>query len=115
LLLGEADLDPGSDRVTAITPATNIAAHPEHRFEIDPAVLLAAYKAQRTGGPAILGHYHSHPTGQPIPSLTDAEMAEGRGEYWIIVGSDGAMQGWRADATGSVHARFDPVTLLIRD
>lgn len=96
-------------------PAANIAAHPEHRFEIDPAVLLAAYKAQRTGGPALLGHYHSHPTGKPIPSVTDAAMAQGRGEYWIIVGSDGTLQGWRADATGSVHGRFDPIMLLIRD
>jgi proteasome lid subunit RPN8/RPN11 len=111
LLLGDAE----SGVVESIAPAANVAAAPEHRFEIDPVALLAAYKARRKGGPSILGHYHSHPTGRAIPSATDAAMAEGRGEAWLIIGADGEMQGWRAHHTGSIQNRFEPMSLDIRD
>jgi desampylase len=107
LLLGDAP----SGRVHEIRPATNVAAHPEHRFEIDPAVLLAAYKAARTGGPAIIGHYHSHPHSLAEPSATDAEMAEKRGEYWLIVGGDGTAIAWRAEPQGPVHGCFTAVAI----
>lgn len=105
LLLGT-----GSD-VHAIVPARNVADAPLHRFEIDPIVLLRAHRAAREGGLAIIGHYHSHPGGAPIPSLVDAAMAEGRGEFWLIVGADGTTRAWRAPASGDIHGRFDPVEL----
>ncbi|BAK65078.1 peptidase M67 family protein [Sphingobium sp. SYK-6] len=105
LLLGT-----GSD-VHAIVPARNVADAPLHRFEIDPIVLLRAHRAAREGGPAIIGHYHSHPGGAPFPSLVDAAMAEGQGEFWLIMGGEGAMKAWRALPSGSVHGCFEPVEL----
>ncbi|MBT2188900.1 M67 family metallopeptidase [Sphingobium nicotianae] len=109
LLLG----DRMTGMVRAVRSAANVAAHPAHRFEIDPAVLIAAHRAARTGGPAIIGHYHSHPTGDSLPSATDAAMAERGGEIWLIVGGDGAIRAWRAGPSGALHGCFDAVDVTI--
>ena len=98
--------------VTSIIPADNVSPTPENRFEIDPALLLRAYRAARQGGPAIIGHYHSHPGGDPVPSSTDAAMAERRGEIWLIVGRDGVVRAWRAGPTGALHGCFDAVEII---
>lgn len=109
LLLG----DVASGAVTAILPAANVAPEPEHRFEIDPSVLLRAHRAARAGGLAIIGHYHSHPGGEAVPSTIDAAMAEGRDEIWLIVGADGTARAWRAGASGQLHGRFDPLEMTV--
>jgi proteasome lid subunit RPN8/RPN11 len=111
LLLG----DRAGFRIDAIRPAANVAADPLHCFEIDPAVLLAAHKAARAGGPEIVGHYHAHPAGEPVPSATDAAMAAGEGEIWLIVGRQGAIRAWRAGPEGGVHGRFDPLEITVAD
>jgi proteasome lid subunit RPN8/RPN11 len=100
-------------RIDAILPAANVAADPLHRFEIDPATLLAAHKAARAGGPQIVGHYHSHPGGEPVPSATDAAMAQGDDEIWLVVGAEGAMRAWRASRQGALHSRFDPLEIFL--
>jgi proteasome lid subunit RPN8/RPN11 len=84
LLLGEAG------RIDAILPAANVAADPARHFELDPAVLLAAHRAARAGGPKIVGHYHSHPSGVAEPSATDAACAAPDGRLWLIVAGDAA-------------------------
>ena len=78
LLLGE-----GRTILSAL-PAANVAATPASRFELDPVALLAVHKAQRGGGPEMLGHYHSHPNGVACPSPRDAEAAIS-GTLWMIV------------------------------
>ncbi|SFR97290.1 Mov34/MPN/PAD-1 family protein [Sphingomonas jatrophae] len=78
LLLGAGEV------VTAILPAANVAANPARAFEVDPAVLLAAHRAARDGGPAVLGCYHSHPNGVARPSARDAAAAQ-PGQLWLIV------------------------------
>ncbi|MGC6399207.1 M67 family metallopeptidase [Sphingomonas sp. FW199] len=98
------------DRVTAWSATPNVAADPHRHFEIDPAALIAAYRAERAGGPAIIGWWHSHPGGDPSPSLTDAAMAVPDGRLWLIVGA-GGVAAWRASNGGTVHGRFDPVTI----
>jgi desampylase len=118
-LLAEAVLNParevcgllfGSpDRIEAATPARNVAADPARRFEIDPAALLAAHRAMRAGGPRLVGHYHSHPTGSAEPSPRDAADAVPDGALWLIIGG-GEARLWRAVEAGAVHGRFDPVT-----
>lgn len=111
LLLG----DGAADHVTAIRPAANVAENPRHFFEIDPAELLRAHREARAGGPVILGHYHSHPEGNPTPSPVDAAIAQGTGEVWLIVGSDGAARAWRAVPSGRLHGRFDAMGLTALD
>ncbi|MET0361887.1 MAG: M67 family metallopeptidase [Sphingobium sp.] len=89
LLLG------GQGRVDTFLASANVAADPARRFEIDPAVLIAAHRAARHGGPAIVGCYHSHPSGRAVPSAADAAQAAPEGMLWLIVGS-GQARLWRA-------------------
>ncbi|AHE52741.1 hypothetical protein NX02_05000 [Sphingomonas sanxanigenens DSM 19645 = NX02] len=103
LLLG------GAGRIEAILPAANVAADPAHRFEIDPATLFAAHRAARAGGPRIIGHYHSHPTGSAEPSPRDAEQAIG-GEYWLLLGG-GAARLFVATRVGAIAGRFEAVAM----
>lgn len=106
LLLGEGEW------ITTALPARNVAADPLRGFEIDPAVLLAAHKAARAGGPRVMGCYHSHPGGDPRPSATDAEMAAPDGTLWLILaGQHHAL--WRAVPEGSTHDRFDYAALRV--
>ena len=97
-------------RVEAAKACRNVAAEPARRFELDPVALLAAHRAARAGGPAIVGHYHSHPSGSAVPSTCDAEAAAADGAIWLIV-AGGELCGWRAVAEGAIHGRFVPVTL----
>jgi len=104
----------GSGRIDALRRAENDAAAPESCFEIDPQALVAAYRAQRSGGPTIVGHYHSHPGGDPAPSQADAAQAEARGEIWLICTGDGNhAAAWIAHGTGSVHNVFDPAKMIV--
>lgn len=108
LLLGA-----GTDlRITALHPAANVAPDPATRFEIDPAALFAVLRGERAGGPALLGHYHSHPRGAAVPSPCDAALAHDPGRLWLICGG-GAVTAWQAVPGGSVHDAFEPVVLLV--
>ena len=104
LLLGEGDC------VTAIERCRNVAADPRARFEIDPAALLAAHRRARAGGDAVIGCYHSHPTGRAEPSPRDAADAAPDGSVWLIA-AGGAVTAWRAVPDGVLHGRFAPVAL----
>lgn len=89
-------------------PCANVHWEPERHFELDPAALIAAYRAERAGGPAVVGHYHSHPVGEAVPSLADATAADEEGRLWLIVSRDG-MGLWRSVARGVVHGRFEAI------
>ncbi|QGP78333.1 M67 family metallopeptidase [Sphingobium sp. CAP-1] len=104
LLLGRAD------RIEAIAPAANVAPDPARHFELDPATLIAAHRAARGGGPAVLGHYHSHPSGVAAPSATDAACAAPDGSLWMIVGG-GDVTLWRAGPGTAVNVHFTKVAL----
>lgn len=75
-------------------PAANVHPHPARHFEIDPAALIAAHRTARSGGPQVLGYYHSHPSGWGEPSMTDRAQASGDGRIWAIVAA-GAVHLWR--------------------
>jgi proteasome lid subunit RPN8/RPN11 len=106
LLLGDGD------RIAAIEPARNVAADPAAHFEIDPAVLIAAYRRERNGGARVIGHYHSHPSGDARPSDRDAADAAGAGRLWLILGRDGPCL-WREAPAGSVAAAFEATVLRV--
>jgi proteasome lid subunit RPN8/RPN11 len=80
----------GPGRIDGWRATANVADAPETTFEIDPAALFAAHRAARSGGPAIVGCYHSHPSGQPIPSARDMAGAT-PGQYWLIVAGRAAI------------------------
>jgi len=90
ILLGEGV------RVTAALPASNVHPTPHTHFEIDPQALIDAHRAARSGGPEVIGYYHSHPVGAAAPSATDRASAAGDGKVWAIIANAG---GGRADIT----------------
>ena len=104
LLLGDAET------ITHVRPCANVADDPSDTFEIDPAALIAAERAMRSGGPRIIGYYHSHPNGRAEPSPRDAASAAPDGRLWLIIAGT-AITAWRAAAGGSVHAAFDAVEI----
>ena len=104
LLLGSAG------QIADIVPCANVADDPATRFELDPRALIAAHRAARGGGPQVIGHYHSHPSGRAEPSMRDAADAAPDGSIWIIVAGD-EVTAWRAVAAGAMHGRFAAVTL----
>lgn len=109
--------DPGplaAKRVDAILPARNVATDRTDRFEIDPALLIRAHRAERMGGQRIVGCYHSHPGGNPSPSAQDAAQADANGWLWLIcAGVPWTATLWRAVPDGMVQGRFDPVTMIV--
>ncbi len=107
LLMGQGHV------VSDIVPAANVSKTPRTHFEIDPAILIEAIKAERAGGPAILGYYHSHPSSDNQPSVTDAAMAAADGKYWVIIANLG-LKAFRASQNGAMHGRFDAVELNSR-
>jgi len=96
--------------IFAASVEANVAADPHAHFEIDPAGLFAAIRAERAGGRRVAGYWHSHPSGDTQPSATDAAMAAPDGKLWLIVAGE-RVSGWRAVAQGERHDRFDPVEL----
>lgn len=66
----------------------NVAERRDIEFEIDPATLFAALRAERAGGPKLIGYWHSHPSGSVEPSQRDIEMADIDGKIWVIVAGD---------------------------
>lgn len=90
--------------ITRVQITANCAAEPARHFEIDPAALIAAHRAARAGGPALLGYFHSHPAGPAAPSPTDCAMAARDGRIWAIVaGNEVAF--WRDALSG-----FEPLS-----
>ena len=73
------------EAVEAVQRCANVADRPTTRFEIDPAALIAAHKAERAGGAKLIGHYHSHPNGVCAPSEADRVEALDAGRFWVIV------------------------------
>jgi len=100
-------------RIADAQACRNVAADPSRWFEIDPAALIAAHRLARNGGPQIVGHYHSHPSGRALPSPRDAIAATPDGGLWLIATHD-EVRAWRAVIDGPVEDRFahEPLTLI---
>lgn len=94
--------------------ASNISPNPENSFEIDPQPLFEAIRAERGGGPRLLGWYHSHPSGAAEPSAQDARDAAPDGRLWLVLTSREARL-WRAVADGAHLGRFAPVRLDVSE
>lgn len=100
-------------RIDAILPAANVASDPSRHFELDPVTLIAAHRAARAGGLAVIGHYHSHPSGVAAPSPTDAACAAPDGTLWLIVAGDD-MRAWIAGLGKDRAVRFTEAMLDAR-
>jgi proteasome lid subunit RPN8/RPN11 len=97
-------------RIEAAESVANVAPQPARAFEIDPAALFAAHRDARRGGPTMIGHYHSHPSGEAAPSARDAAQAMGDGALWLIL-TDREARLWRS----AEMSAFEPVQLEVDD
>jgi len=75
-------------RIDGWEATNNVAARPDIEFEIDPTSLFAALRAERAGGPRLIGYWHSHPNGSVEPSQRDTELADVDRKIWVIVAAD---------------------------
>ena len=71
--------------IMALHPSPNRSPEPEAAFEIDPAVHFALLRALQGTGRAVVGCYHSHPTGKAEPSARDRANGCETGFVWIII------------------------------
>lgn len=102
----------GTDaRIDRAEPCANVAADPARTFEIDPGTLFAALRAERAGRARVIGYWHSHPSGDTRPSVTDAAMAAPDGKLWLIVAGD-AIGLWRA-AGATQNCRFTAISYCV--
>ncbi|RSV40547.1 peptidase [Sphingomonas sp. ABOLD] len=99
-------------RIERFTECANVSDAPEIRFEIDPAALFAALRAERAGGNALLGYWHSHPSGDAAPSRTDAAMAAPDGKLWVILGGEDVTC-WRAGDAGRWDKFAEEALILV--
>jgi desampylase len=85
LLLGEGG------RISEARETANVHPTPATHFEIDPQTLIDAHRAARAGGAQVLGYFHSHPTGEAVPSATDRACAARDGRVWAIIAGQAVM------------------------
>jgi proteasome lid subunit RPN8/RPN11 len=93
-------------RIESAVPARNVHPGPQTHFEIDPQALIDAHRAARSGGPEVIGYYHSHPEGPAAPSATDRADAAHDGRVWAIVGK-GGVTFWRDGEDGFVPLSYE--------
>jgi proteasome lid subunit RPN8/RPN11 len=55
------------------------------RYLIDPEDHFRAIRDARTDGLEIIGAYHSHPSGEPVPSATDIAEANGGSDFLYVI------------------------------
>lgn len=96
-------------RIERFAETANVHPDPERHFEIDPQALIDAYRAEREGGPRVVGWFHSHPAGPAEPSATDRAMASPDGRVWAIWGK-GGLAFFRA-----VEGGFEPLCSALID
>ena len=91
--------------VTRLVPCDNVAPPTlrTRRFEIDPRRVIEEERSLRGSGNAVVGFYHSHPEGLPVPSGTDRDyMALWPDSAWVILSKEGPspIRAWGFDPSG---------------
>lgn len=97
--------------IADIRACANRAADPRTAFLLDPMTQVGATRDARAGGASVIGCYHSHPSGTPLPSAADARACNA-GELWLIVAGR-RIVAYHSRIGGALHARFDPAPLRL--
>lgn len=99
----EGEITQTAVRVARVLTCTNVHTEPHHRYTIDPEAFLYAEHAAAAEGRSIVGVWHSHPNGEPVPSATDRVQAWPGWSYLIAGVTNGAVTAlrcWRLDQGG---------------
>ena len=108
ILLGQNEGERGGRSLSGFVQTANVHPTPETHFEIDPQALIDAHRAERKGGPKLMGYFHSHPIGEPVPSAIDRTMAARDGKVWAIVAGD-RVRFWQDRADGFCALSYDVI------
>jgi proteasome lid subunit RPN8/RPN11 len=106
LLLGE------QGHITHAVAVANVASDPASGFSLESRAHLRSSRFARERGLRIVGHYHSHPSGDPRPSADDARNAGDPDVLWLIVTATEQVM-WISRAGGVVEDAFDPVRIVV--
>lgn len=114
LLVGHDAGEGGARTVSLVVPTVNRARQPARTFEVDPVVHIALLRSLRqqeeAPGPRryLIGHYHSHPDGEAVPSARDLAQAMEPGAVWVIAATSatgtGEVRAWLAVGDGTAAA-----------
>lgn len=74
------------ERAHQIVPIPNRATNPRHHFYLDEKAFTEALFDFQRKGLSLIGIYHSHPKGEPIPSPVDIRQAAYPDTAYIVVG-----------------------------
>ncbi|WP_454190448.1 Mov34/MPN/PAD-1 family protein [Paenibacillus sp. Marseille-Q7038] len=84
LLLGTSSIDNSVD-IHSIISVKNVAAEPNHYFELEPEVWVHHLLTS----PDLIGLFHTHPVSAPLPSAEDLQNLQSYGqlmEVYLIAG-----------------------------
>src|SRR5215212_7988420 len=98
-MLGDAQ----HEHVATVVPVENRYAEPRRGFELPPDAVACSLAQARRGGQGVVGVYHSHPDGTPVPSRRDQREAWPGWSYLIVPvaeGDCGEPRSFRRDAGG---------------
>lgn len=104
----EGDAEEGGWRASAVHEARNVAVDRERNFLIDPELHLHLLRTLRGTERAIIGCFHSHPSGFPGPSETDRLGAVDDDYVWVVV----SPQGIRAYVFNATWSAFTAVEIV---
>lgn len=100
-------------RAEMVVAASNVADDPERRFVMGPVELARWLPEFEACGLELLGFYHSHPAGPPIPSPADIQSCCYPDAVHVIVGMSNTypeLGAWKIR-----NFRVDPVKLHVGD
>jgi proteasome lid subunit RPN8/RPN11 len=98
------------ERVLEILPIANVAVDPYHTYYMEERQFTYTLLTLEARGLSLLGFYHSHPTGDPIPSHIDVHQAAYPHTPYMIVGLKGQprIAAWRIN-----YGQVTPVPLYV--
>ena len=105
------------DELVEAVAAENVAADPARHYEVSPADHIAQIRRCRDAAKAgatsltILGVYHSHPHGAPVPSPTDLDQAWQEYVYLIAGPANGSplkIRGYRLNGGRFIDVPLTP-------
>ena len=86
------------EQVRQIIPIANVASDPVHFFRLDEREFTQAMFEIKRTGLSLIGIYHSHPNGDPIPSQADIQQSNYADTAYLIVGlrhGEPTLAGWQ--------------------
>lgn len=104
----------GQTDVLDVWLVRNMAVDRRRRFRIAPEDLISAQRRARSRGLRVVGYFHSHPEGRPIPSDLDVDLAWPELSYLIFEVQQGRSRGarcWRVEEGRAIKEKIETLKM----